>query len=81
MVATETLQFYCGKLAKLLTSNLACVSVSISCVWLEKFDKNLYISGVENEVLLKLVKCFEMRHLQSHKTNYFVLYVFRLPRE
>ena len=28
-----------------------------------KFDHNLKISGVENEVLLKLVKYFEMRLL------------------
>ena len=38
-VCYQTLEFYCAKMAKLLTSNLACVSMNISCVWLKSLIK------------------------------------------
>ena len=37
----------------------------------KKFDQNFYICGVENEVLLKLVKYFEMSLLESRESKQF----------
>ena len=39
----------------------------------KKFDPYLKISGVENEVLLKLIKYFEMSLLRSRESKQFCL--------
>ena len=66
-VRYQTLGLYCGKTGQALTSSLTCVFVCLVI----NFDQNLSISGVENEVLLKLVKYFEMSLLQSRENKQF----------
>ena len=50
-------------------------------VWVVgKFDPNLHISGMENEIPLKPLKHFEMSLLHTPESKHCFQYIFRLPR-
>ena len=66
-VGYQTLEFYCRKTDQAFDFKFGMrVGEHIVCL-VTKFDQNLGISEVENEVLLNLVRYFEMRHLQSRE--------------
>ena len=68
-----TLEFYCGKTGQAFDFKFGmCVGEHIVCL-VKKFDQNPQTSGVESEVLLKLVKYFEMSILQSRENKQFCL--------
>ena len=70
-VGDQTLEFYCGKTGQAFDFKFGmCVREHILCL-VKRFDQNLCISGVENEVLLKVVNYFEMSLLQSRENKQF----------
>ena len=67
----QTLEFHGAKTGQAFDFKFGmCVRAHIMYL-VNKFDQNLKISGVESEILLKLVKYFEMNLLQSRERKQF----------